>query len=115
MQSNLFRGVLMKMVNAVCPKCGHKFEAMVSSLFSWGDDIAEECEECGHPITTIVPSCCPVRTPNNSVSFIDGHRDDGGQMSMALQKFRIEKELKRGSMDAGNLKKERIAMEGFKS
>ena len=73
----------MKLRDVQCSACAEAWEEMVDNLEITGDVVSVRCPKCGGD-RAVIQACAPsVRTPNNSVSFVDGHRDDGGRMSHA--------------------------------
>lgn len=81
----------MKLVDVKCIMCGTVREEMVDNSVAFGDvikgaddtgayldELPLKCSHCkqGAGFTVLV-SCCPVRTPMNSASFLDGYRDQG--------------------------------------
>ena len=71
-----------KLVDCRCNQCGMLEELLADADARWGDGVAD-CPECSG-VMQVVPSAPKVRTPNNSVSFLDGHIDDGGAKARDL-------------------------------
>jgi hypothetical protein len=84
----------IKVIDGRCMRCEHVDEYFVDSSLAFGEIIPgdgkdDRCSQCGWPAVAM-PVCCPVRTPNNSVSYITGHHDDGGQHSRTVRKLDLE-------------------------
>lgn len=107
----------MKLMNLKCRACGHEFEDFVHNECNFGDLMANLCPKC-HGDAVILVHACDVRTPMNSASFLDGHRDDGGQLALGYEKWKMEREIERAKLREGNIAKaeeltvERKSMDG---
>lgn len=94
----------MKLMNIRCTVCGHTYEDFVDNVLGFGDEVPDACPECGGT-AVVAPHACDVRTPMNSKSFLDGHRDDGGQLAVGYEKWKMEREIERAKLREGNLRK----------
>lgn len=81
----------MKLRDVECTGCGCFWEDFVDSGKVTGDAADVACPLCGFITATVVLACAPnVRTPNNSATFLDGHRDDGGRMKHASETLKAQ-------------------------
>ena len=82
----------MKLMDIQCPHCLRCREMLVANEVQIGEEVdhpvGEECD-CGVVDYGIALPCFgPVRTPNNSASYLDGHREgaDGLKHQMNYRK-----------------------------
>jgi hypothetical protein len=68
---------MSKLMNIKCCVCQALSEAFIDGDLKFGDTFVGELCECGHDVFVVLPCAPSVRTPMNSVSYLDGHRDDG--------------------------------------
>ena len=86
---------MFKILSFKCDACNFEEDRLTDVLTRFGDHDFTACPKCQHDVMRAQPSCCPVRTPMNSVSFIDGHPDrgDNGRHAATVKSNKLENEL----------------------
>lgn len=103
----------MKILDARCPKCGHVQEVLVDNTAKFGES-AGPCEQCGDANVVTVPVAPSVRTPLNSVSFVDGSCDHARKQNFALEREACKLDEKALQHRPGSTERELVKAEAEK-
>lgn len=81
----------MKLMDVKCCECGCEMEELVANDTPIGSFVDWFCPACNKQMPgEVLPCFCGVRTPNNSASFLDGHRTGGDSLEHRLRVLRAE-------------------------
>ena len=94
----------MKLMDLICTQCGCQSEDFVESDAKIGDIVKSPCLDCGNVEDHRILPCAPdLRTPMNSVSFLDGHRDGGDAWKHQIRYKEAQLKFNRQKQGQGTL------------